>query len=224
MTSINVGIAGITGKFARSVVRSLLKNPEVKIQGYCRDPSKLPSTLLSSPRVSITQGQSDDRTALASFVKGCDVVVCCYLGDHSLMIDGQKLLIDACEAEGVRRYLASDYTLDFTKLQLGDLPPKDPMKHVKAYLETMESVQGVHVLIGIFMQTFFSSFFGMWKPEDTSFNYWGTGEDIWESTTYENAAEFVAAVAQDPNAVGTQRCKIASLSSGSRSWSKTDEC
>lgn len=171
MESLTVGIAGITGKFARCVVGHLLKNPHVKIQGYCRDPSKLPAALTSSPRVRVTQGLSDDQQALRTFAKGSDVVICCYLGANDLMVDGQKSLIDACESQGVPRYIASDYSLDFTKLELGQLPAKDPMKHFQEYLDTKKSVQGTHVLIGIFMETFFTSFFNGWHPEDNSFSY-----------------------------------------------------
>lgn len=125
------------------------------------------------------------------------------------MNDGQKHLIDACEAQGVRRYLASDYSLDFTKLEYGQLTSKDPMKHVKEYLEKQKVVKGVHVLIGVFMDTFFSPFFGVLNAE-AKLSYWGTGEEIWESTSYANAAEFVAAVALDENAVGIQNCKCCS--------------
>lgn len=206
MSSITVGIAGITGKFARCVVGHLLKNPAVTIKGYCRDPTKLPASLLASKRITITQGQAGDENALRSFAKGNDVVICCYLGGHDLMINGQKALIDACEAESVPRYVASDYSLDFTQLELGQLPAKDPMKHVQEYLES-KKVRGVHVLIGIFMETFFTTFFNVWNSNEPSFSYWGSGEEMWESTTYDNAAEFVAAVAQDQSAVGIQRCQ-----------------
>ena len=105
MRPITVGIAGITGKFARCVAGHLLKNPGVTIQGYCRDPTKLPTAFLSSPRIRITHGQSDDQWPLRTFAKGDDVVVCCYLGDNNLMFNGQKSLMDAFESEGVRWYL-----------------------------------------------------------------------------------------------------------------------
>ncbi|KAJ5375263.1 NmrA-like family protein [Penicillium concentricum] len=206
MTPIRVGIAGITGKFARCVVDHLLKQPDITIKGYCRDASKLPAALLASPRIHITQGQSDDKNALQTFVKGNDVMVCCYLGDHNLMINAQKFLIDACEIEGVGRYVASDYSLDFTKLELGQFPAKDPMKHIQDYLKS-KNVQGVHVLIGIFMETFFTTSFNCWNAKEFLLSYWGSGEEIWESTTYDNAAQFVAAVARDPAAVVLGDCK-----------------
>jgi len=204
--AVTVGIAGITGKFARCILANLLKQPSVTVRGYCRDPTKLPPSIQSSPRIHLTKGESGDVQALQSFVRGTDVVICCYLGDNQLMTDGQKKLIDACELEGVKRYIASDYTLDFTKLEYGQLPSKDPMKAVKDYLST-KTVEGVHVLIGAFMDTFWSQWFGIWDPVKVSFSYWGTGEEAWESTSYENAAEFVSAVALDDGAIGMQKCK-----------------
>ena len=205
--TITVGVAGITGKFARLVVKNLLAVPNVNIRGFCRNPSKLPEHLQSSRRVTIVSGDASDLELLRSFVQGCDVVICCYLGDNKLMTDGQKLLVDACELENVARYFASDYTFDFTKLKEGQHPAKDPMKHVKAHIETKKNVKGVHVLVGVFMEIFWSGFFGLFDSKECKFSFYGTGDEVFESTTYGTAAEYVAAAAVDPNAVGILSCK-----------------
>ncbi|KAF1998823.1 nmrA-like family protein [Amniculicola lignicola CBS 123094] len=200
--AITVGIAGITGKFARRVVHHLLQKPDVNIRGYARDPSKLSAALRNSSRIQVTPGEADDAPALRSFVQGSDVVLCAYLGNDKLMIDGQKALIDACETENVPRYIASDYSLDYRKLELGQLPSKDPMKKIETYLQEKKNVQGVHVLIGIFMDTFWSQFFQVWNDKEVKLSYWGTGDEKWESTSYDNAAQFVAQIALDKSAVG----------------------
>lgn len=205
--TFTVGVAGITGKFARLVVNNLCKSPHVQIRGFCRNAAKLPNHFRESPRVTVIEGESGDLQAARSFAHGCDVIICCYLGDNTLMIDGQTVLVDACELENVSRYIASDYCLDFTKLELGQHPAKDPMKHVKAYLE-QSKIQGVHILIGAFMETFWSGYFGIFDPKDLKFSFYGTGDEIWESTTYETAAEYVSAVALDRNAVGMQHCEF----------------
>ncbi|KAI0888438.1 nmrA-like family protein [Annulohypoxylon maeteangense] len=197
--SITVGIAGITGRFARELTSILLKNPNVTIKGYCRDPSKVPQ---SFSNVSLVKGDAYDEPAIQSFVTGCDVVVCCYLGDPKLMVEGQKLLIDACAAQGVPRYVASDWCVDYTKLKLGQLFPKDPMIHIKAYLDAQDKVKGVHILVGMFTNGFFGAHFGIYDAVTTTFKYWGTGNEIWEGTTYRNAAEYTAAVCLDKDAVG----------------------
>jgi len=205
--TITVGVAGITGKFARLVVKNLCNSPDIQIRGLCRNSSKLPEHLRILPQVSIIQGDSTDLETLQRFARDCDVVICCYLGDNDFMTNGQKLLVDACELENVSRYIASDYCLNFTKLELGQHPAKDPMKHVKAHLETKKNVKGVHVLIGAFMETFWSGYFGVWDQEAFKLHYYGTGDELWESTTYDTAAQYVAAVAKDRNAVGMQHCE-----------------
>ncbi|KAI1088088.1 nmrA-like family protein [Rostrohypoxylon terebratum] len=201
--SVTVGIAGITGKFARELASILLKSPNVTVKGYCRDPAKVPQSLAS--RVSLVKGDAYDEPALRSFGAGCDVVVCCYLGDPKLMFEGQKILIDACAAEGVPRYVASDWCLDYTKLKPGELFAKDPMIKVKAYLDAQDKVKGVHILVGMFSEGFFASHFLNYDAATMTFKYWGTGDEVWEGTTYLNAAEYTAAVCLDKNAVGVIR-------------------
>ncbi|KAJ0335903.1 hypothetical protein COL922a_008631 [Colletotrichum nupharicola] len=142
--TFTVALAGITGKFGRLLASKLIQNPNVTLRGYCRE--------------------AYDEEKIRNFVEGSDVVICAYLGDDKLMVEGQKILIDACESEGVPRYIASDWALDYTKLELGELFPKDPMKHVKAYLETKKCVKGVHILIGGFMDAIMSPFFSVIDP------------------------------------------------------------
>ncbi|PVH67975.1 NAD(P)-binding protein [Cadophora sp. DSE1049] len=197
-----VGIAAITGKLALCIAKALLKRPDVNIRGYCRTPSKLPPSLLNSTQVSVTQGGHDDVDAVRSFAKGCDVVICCYLSeDSNVMIEGQKMLIDVCEQEGVGRYIASDYTMDYRNLKAGQYTKKSPMIQVKEYLDT-KSIHGIHILNEMFMETFFSDLHFFWDPTETKIRYYGSGEEIWEITSYNTTAQYVAAVALDPQAVG----------------------
>lgn len=207
-TTLTVGLAGITGKFGRLLASSLLKHPGISLRGLARSPERLPASLSESPRVMLFKGEAFDDAAIKPFVTGCDVVVCAYLGNDDVMIDGQKKLIDACEDAGVPRYVASDWALDYTKLKLGELFPKDPMIHVKAYLETKKTVKGVHVLIGGFMDTIMSSLYQVWDPQSKALCYWGDGNEPWEGTTYANAAEFTAAVVADREAVGIKKCTL----------------
>lgn len=198
-----VGIAGVTGQFARLLALELLKHHDVSIRGFCRSPTKV-STALQD--IEVVQGSAEDTEAIAKFVRGCDIVVCCYSGSDELMVNGQRLLIDACEDCGVPRYMASDWCLDYTKLELGELFSKDPMKHVKAYLETKNRVKGVHILIGIFFETLFSPYFGIYDAESHTFSHWGDPEVRFEGTSYQNAAQFTASIIRNRDAVGVRRC------------------
>ncbi|KAF4631212.1 hypothetical protein G7Y89_g6920 [Cudoniella acicularis] len=199
-TQTTVAIAGITGTLAKLITKHLLSKPNVNIKGFCRNPSKLPTSLRTNPRLTIFEGTFNDTNLLRETVRSADVTICCYMGPDSLMIDGQKLLIDACIAEQVPRYIASDYCMDFRKLAFGDHPIKDAMKHVHAYLEEKKDViKAVHILNACFLER---PWVGVWDAEKGVLSYWGTGDEKWEFTSYDNSAEFTAEVAMDGNANG----------------------
>ena len=201
-----VGIAGITGKFAQCIIKALQASPDVSIRGYCRSPQKLPKSVLQSENIEIFEGGFDDYGSVKKFVRGSDVVICCYFGPPEVMIQGQKALIDACEEENVIRYIASDFAVDYTKIPPGALFPKESAKIIMDYLKG-KKVAGVHILTGGLMETFWSDFFGIWSFQTRSISIWGTGEESWELTTYPTAAAYTAAVALDKSAVGVLRCK-----------------
>ena len=204
----NVGIAGATGRFGSLVLANLLANPDIKVRGLCRNASKLDSKYTQSSQLEVFEGDVLDQFILAKFVAGLDVVICAYLGDNDFMVNGQKSLIDACDTAGVPRYIASDYTFDYTKLELGEHPAKDPMKIVHEYIRGKQHVQGVHILVGAFLETFWSGYFQVWNSSERSLVYWGSGEEVWETTTYADAAKYTAAVALDAGVVGFQRCEL----------------
>ncbi|KAK8254217.1 nmrA-like family protein [Phyllosticta capitalensis] len=202
---VTVGIAGATGKLGRLVAAALLRLPSPPtLRLYVRDANKLPSWLSSA--ATVITGEADDRAAALKFAQGCSVIICTYLGPDQLMEDGQKVLIDACAEAGVPRYVASDYTVDYRPLKDGELFPKDPMRHVYQYCQEKQGVEGVHVMIGAFMDTWWSSFFGAWAPHEDgkggTLRYWGNGDEVWEVSSYENTAEWIARVAVDEGVKG----------------------
>lgn len=210
MATITIAIAGITGTLGRLITKHLLSHPDVHINGLYRNPSKLPLSLQTDPRLTLFQANASDVKVIRRALRKADVAICCYLGDATtVMVDGQKTLIDACIDEGVRRYIASDWSMDFRKLALGEHPPKDPMKHVQAYLEEKsDEITAVHVLNACFLER---PWVGLWDAQKECFRYWGTGDEKWEFTSYNNAAEYTAEVALDREANGWLSCKLGPL-------------
>ncbi|PIG88702.1 hypothetical protein AARAC_000586 [Aspergillus arachidicola] len=199
-----VAIAGITRKFSQCIIRAIQESPDVLIRGYCRSPHKLPRAILDSDQIEIIGGSFDDRAHIRRFVRGSDVVICCYFGQPEVMTEGQKYLIDACEEENVPRYIPSDFAVDYTKIPHGVLFPKESAKVIMEYLKSRK-VKGAHILTGGLMETFWSEFFGIWNPKMCSMSVWGSGEEVWELTTYQTAAAYTAAVALDKSAIGVFR-------------------
>ncbi|KAH7044659.1 hypothetical protein B0J12DRAFT_787435 [Macrophomina phaseolina] len=210
-----IGIAGITGRLARSIAAALLRRQPahpsgLHIRGFTRDASHVPAALLDSPHVSIVTGASaSDAAALRAFVRGCDVVICCYSVTEAalveeVMVRGQLLLADLCAEEGVRRFLPSDFAYDYTRLEYGELLVKESSKRVKEYVDAKEGVQGVHVMLGCFMELLLYGI-GVWRPAQRKLVCWGSGEERWDLTTYADGGEYTAAVALDQAATGVFR-------------------
>ncbi|KAL1616838.1 Elongation factor 1-gamma [Neofusicoccum ribis] len=206
-----VGIAGLTGKFAQCVARELQAYPGVTIKGFCRSPQKLSQKALlwnlqkyDAALLPVIQGEFDDEAAVQRFVRGTDIVICCYFGDPDVMTRGQKILVEACAREDVPRYLPSDFAVDYTKIPARELFPKESAKITKDYL-VEKKVAGVHVLVGGLIETFWSGFFQIYDAQTQTMAYWGTGDEKWDLTTYETAAAYTAALATDKNAAGVFR-------------------
>ena len=201
-----IAIAGISSRLALLIAEELLKQPVVKLQGSSRDLTKLPLWIRESNRVTLVQTGVFDTDKLRSMIKGSDVVICCYLADNENMFQGQKILVDLCEEESIPRYIASDYTMDYTKIDYGDVAIKDPMKHVKAYIETKSHVKGVHVLSGLFMESYWELVVP-YDPDTRTLSTWVSEDAKFDITTYRTCAQYVAAVALDDSATGVLKCK-----------------
>ena len=57
------------------------------------------------------------------------------------------------------------------------------------------------------METIFSRFFNIFDPQTNTFRFWGQGDEVMEGPTYDNAAEFTAAISVDTGASGIMQCK-----------------
>lgn len=205
MSVTRVAIAAMTGKFARLITTHLLSKPNVEIRGFCRTPSKVPREISSDPRVRIFEASSTDTEKIREAIRGTEICICCYLGDESLMEAGQKELINACIAEKIPRFMDSGYTFDYRSLEMGAAPQKDFCKKIQAYLEQKtDQIKAVQILNGAFMEVCFASFYGLFSPDGPTLQYWGSGDEKLEMTTYEDAAKFAAEVALDKKAIGYQ--------------------
>ncbi len=180
------------------------KYPIVKINGIIRNSSKVPAKFSTNSNITIFEANSSDKVAVTKALRGSQVCICGYLGDDSLMIDGQKLLIDACIEAGVHRYIASDWSADYRSVELGEVPMKDPMKIIYAYLQDKQAagstIRGVHIFNGGFTEALLANVFA--DEARTKIHYFGSGDVGLDITTMPNVAAWTAEIAMDPNAAG----------------------
>ena len=211
MAPARIAIAGFTSKLARLITLHLLEKPGVEVVGICRDTAKLPKDIAENPRIQLWRAESTDSTSIRKALFGASACICCYhLGYDSLMVEGQKMLIDACISERVPRYVASDFSFDFRGLKMGDFPFKDFQYKISDYLRKKESegcIRAVHILNGGFFETVLSPFMGILDVKSKKIQYWGSGDEKWEITCMEDIAKFTAEVAVHQDATGVLKGK-----------------
>lgn len=127
------------------------------------------------------------------------------LNDSLVVLDGQKFLIDICEAEHVDRFFADTYTSELSRLQIGQHERLDLALKIVKYLET-KKIRPVHMLIGAFIETWLG-YSGTVDLSTNTVSYWGEGNEIWDLTTYDDAAAYTAEAVMDRTAEGFLRCK-----------------
>ncbi|KAH8556431.1 NmrA-like family protein [Umbelopsis sp. PMI_123] len=199
---LKILIAGCTGRLAQQIIQKLLERPEVgMIRGVARNPSKMPEDLKNHPKMNYCTAEANDAKKIEEACIGIDVVVCCYQGYYDIMYEGQKVLIKAAEAQKVPRFFTSDFTLDYTKLKIGQHEGKDLMIKINQEIRNISSITPTFMLIGAFMETWLG-YLKIWNPETHTFTYWGTGNERYHMTTYANAAEYTAAAICNPDATG----------------------
>jgi hypothetical protein len=211
-SDIHVAIAGFNSRLARLITLHLLPHPRIHIHGLCRDASKVPEATRNHPRVSLFDLDAFDISSVRSGVRGCQTTICCYGSMAPILLEGQKVLIDASIAEGVARYIAGDFTWDFRRIPDGLVPPKNFTIEIAAYLEEVkDKIKGVHLLNGALFEAMVGlpGLFFHWdeKQQKGSFRTWGTGDEIWEITSYDDVARWTVEIVLNEKVDGYLVCE-----------------
>jgi len=126
---------------------------------------------------------------------GVSCVVSVLAGLRDVVIDAQKVLLDAAIAAGVPRFIPSDYSLDFTKFSYGENRNLDWRREFHEYLDKCP-IAATSVFNGAFMELLLDEMpMIIFKKQIVI--YWGKADYKWGFTTMDNTAAFTANVAID---------------------------
>jgi uncharacterized protein YbjT (DUF2867 family) len=149
----------------------------------------------------IVEGDLMKPETLLSLCTGIDVVVSA-VGNDEVTTPGQKNLIDAAKQQGVKRFIPSDYSVDYRKLDYGDNDNLDKRKEVFEYLQH-SGLEYTLVLNGAFMDNVGTPYMPQFDLEHQTFQYWGNGDTPLDFTTTDDTAKYVAEAVSDPNLANT---------------------
>ncbi len=190
-------VAGGTGNLGGKIINALLEQAaEVRIVARQNsDPGKLKR--LEKLGVTIFQGNRWKVEELTNACTGVDCVVSALSGLREVIIDTQKVLLDAAVAAGVPRFIPSDYSLDFTALPPGGNRNLDWRREFHQYLG-----QAPISATTIFNGAFTDLLTGQMPLVLFKFKrvvYWGNADQRMDFTTMDNTAAFTAKAALDPS-------------------------
>ncbi len=190
-------VAGATGNLGERIVKALLqKEAEVRILVRpTSDTEKINS--LQKLGAKVYSVNMTNVQEIAEVCKGVDCVVSALSGLEDVIVDAQKVLLDAAVTAGVRRFIPSDFSLDFTNLPAGKNRNLDFRRTFHTYLDTKE-IAATTIFNGPFADLLKGEM-PMILFKQKKILHWGNADYRMDFTTMDDTAEFTANVALDPS-------------------------
>jgi hypothetical protein len=190
-------VAGATGNLGGKIITALLERG-AQVRAVVRsnsDPEKIKN--LKQLGVEVHQVDMLDLAAMTKVCMGVSCVVSALSGLREVIIDTQKVLLDAAIAAGVPRFIPSDFSLDFLELPSGNNRNLDLRREFKEYLDS-KPIAASTVFNGAFMDMLTNEMPMILFKQNKIF-FWGNADQRMDFTTIANTAIFTANVALDPN-------------------------
>ena len=194
MDDMTVLVAGANGNLGKRFARALHARG-LRVRSGMRNPAKDDGSLSSLGEV--VRVDLEDPASLRAACEGVQVVVSAVQGGAEVIVDGQGRLLEAAQAEGVSRFVPSDYSLDLFALEPGENWNSDARRTFDQRL--MASGQGYTILFdGGFMEVIASPFMQMVDPAAGTLSFWGDGQTPIDLTSMDDTAAFLAEIVCDP--------------------------
>jgi nucleoside-diphosphate-sugar epimerase len=218
MSKPTVLIAGITGSLGNKIATAILHKGEMQVKGLVR-PGTLNDNIkqqklvnLTNLGVSFVEGSLSDLPSLEKACEGVEIIVSTVKGvraddESETILFGQINLMEAAKRNGVKRFVPSDYSVDYFKLDWTDNYNLDCRKLLAEKL--MGSGLGYTLILnGAFTEVQLSPWGRLFDFAAGTFTYWGDGETPCDLTTMDDAAKYTAEAIADP-AMENRAVKVA---------------
>ncbi len=190
-------VAGATGNLGGQIVQYLIeKGSEVRaVVRANSDKEKVKKLEQLGVKVFMVNMNSVEEVAVACTDVHC--VVSALSGLEDVILTTQKVLLDAAIKAKVRRFIPSDYSLDFTKFNVGENRNLDWRRKFHEYLDT-DAITSTSIFNGAFMDMLTGQM-PMIFFKKKRILYWGNADHKMCFTTVADTAKFTANVALDPS-------------------------
>ena len=199
-------IVGITGWLGNLVAHALLDQGNALVSGLIRAGAIAPEKSkkiadLQARGLATATGDLSDQASLAKACEGIEVVVSAVQGGAEVIIEGQRNLLVAAEAAGVKRMIPSVFSVDLTQLDFQDNVNLDLRKMFDESFASSK-VAPTFVYCGGFLDVALSPRFPLVDWEKGVMSYWGDGNQQLDYTAIADVARYTAAAVTDLGLTG----------------------
>lgn len=187
-------IAGITGSLGQRLAATALARG-IQVRGLGRNPSSLPSPISQNLESFIQSTSYYDIASLDKAVSDVDAIINAYAPVPLLDLDGHLLLLRAAERAGVKIFITSSWSRDWTNISFGDFEHYDNHIAFRAQAESTSSIKPVYIFTGLFADLLYTRYGpGGYTPQGEGkarMGYWGAGLcDKWPWSNQDDVAEW----------------------------------
>ena len=196
---IPILIAGATGQLGAAITKHALEDSRLQVNILVRDPKKNPelTTQVEAAGGKVHKGDLEQPETLKDVTRGIHTVISVITGtDDKVTVDGQIALIQDSIKNGVKRFVPSDFGVDYTNISNEELLASfitDYKAKLDDYLKT-NPIPLLRFYTGSIAETMFYIL-------SNGNTYWG--DDIRHNiTSYDNTARVVVAAVARPELTG----------------------
>ena len=188
-------IAGATGDLGGRIVKALLEK-KADVRALVRTSTDVEKVeKLEQLGVKVFRIDMSDSKEIAKACEGAFCVVSALAGLRDVIIDTQKKLLNGAVMAGVPHFIPSDFSLDFTSLEVGQNRNLDLRREFHQYLDETP-IASTTIFNGPFMDLLTGQM-PMILDKQKWILYWGNPDQDLDFTTMDDTAEFTASVALD---------------------------
>lgn len=190
-------VAGATGNLGERITTALLEQG-AEVRAIIRKGTDLrKKSHLEQLGAKVIEVDMSNVEEVAAACVGASCVVSALAGLREVVIDTQKLLLDAAVKAGVPRFIPSDYSIDFTKFPDGNNRNLDWRREFHTYLDKAP-IKATSIYCGGFMDMLTGQM-PMIMFKQALVMYWGHPDHPMVLTTVADTATFTAHAALDPS-------------------------
>jgi uncharacterized protein YbjT (DUF2867 family) len=188
-------LSGASGDLGSRIAKALLKRGVVVRALVRNNVSAAERNKLLAAGATIALAEVNDVDSVAAASKGAACVVSALNGLSDVIIDRQSVLIEAAVKAGIPRFIASDYSADFTKSRPGDNRNFDLRREFMAHADRIP-IRVTSIFNGAFMDMLGADM-PIIQPGIHRVIHWGSSDQALDFTTKDNVAAYVAEAALD---------------------------